>query len=293
MQIINAIEIDPKAIEANELKIQQLAQPAQSTETISTDATPNIYVNGVHISEQDVFQEMQYHSAESARESMIEAAQSLIITELLKQRSDALGINPDQSLTEEQVFEALLRAQVNIPRCTDDECEQYYQANQVKFMTSPILEVEHILLAADKEDLEQRAESQELAEQLLTKIKQAPHLFADFAMRHSMCPSKEQAGNLGQISKGQTVPEFERALFLSEAGLMGQPVETRYGFHIVNINRKIPAEQLPFEAVEIKIRDYLNEKVKRKSIAQYIQTLIEAATIEGFAFDESNSPLMQ
>jgi peptidyl-prolyl cis-trans isomerase C len=50
---------------------------------------------------------------------------------------------------------------------------------------------------------------------------------------------------------------------------------------------------LPYQMVEERITDYLNEKVRRKAIAQYIHTLLVAADIEGFDFSVSDSPLMQ
>lgn len=262
--------------------------------TISTDQTPDIYINGVNITEADILQEMQYHPATDQRSAMIVAAESLIITELFKQRCLALNlINKDDKRTEDELCELLVAQEVDIPRTSDDECERYYEANQERFCTSPLLEVDHILIAADKEDLDQRAEAKELAEGILAQIKLKPHTFAEMAMRHSMCPSKEHGGSLGQISKGQTVREFEKVLFLSEEGLLPSVIETRYGFHIANIHRKVEGQQMPLEHVEAKIKIYLDEKVRRKAIAQYIELLIADADIRGFEFDVTNSPLVQ
>jgi len=75
--------------------------------------------------------------------------------------------------------------------------------------------------------------------------------------------------------------------------LISYPVETRYGHHIVNIARKIDGRALPYEHVQQKITDYLNEKVRHKAIAQYIQLLANEANIEGFTFKANESPLIQ
>jgi len=262
--------------------------------TINTDQNPDIYVNGININEADILQEMQYHPATDQRSAMIVAAESLIITELFKQRCLALNlINENDKKTEDELCELLVAAEVDLPRTSDDECERYYEANKERFCTSPLLEVDHILIAGDKEDLEQRAEAKEVAESILAYIQQKPHTFAEMAMRHSMCPSKEHGGSLGQISKGQTVREFEKVLFLSDEGLVPSVIETRYGFHIANIHRKIDGQQMPLEQVEAKIKIYLDEKVRRKAIAQYIELLIADADIRGFEFDVTNSPLVQ
>ena len=77
--------------------------------------------------------------------------------------------------------------------------------------------------------------------------------FAELARQHSACPSKEQGGALGQISKGQTVPEFERQLFRLPAGLCPQPLESRYGFHLVTVTP--PPEGAPAtERAKVEVR---------------------------------------
>ena len=256
---------------------------------------PDILVNGTAISEAQILAEMQYHPADNQRDATIAAAEALVIVELLKQRCEQFEVKNDDGseLTDDQMLAELMQREVQVPAISDEECQRYFSANPDKFITSPILEVDHILLAADKEDLDQRAEAKELADGLLEQIQQQPQLFSDFAMRHSMCPSKEQGGSLGQISKGQTVPEFEKVLFLAEEGLLSRPVETRYGYHIARINRRIEGQPLEFDQVEEKIKTYLNEKVHRKALAQYIELLISDAEIEGFEFQVSDSPLVQ
>ncbi len=268
--------------------------PKQTIATSEVAHKPEISVNGVIIDEASILAEMQYYPAENQRDAMIQAAQSLIIFELMKQRCQTLGLLTDTNeANEEQLIEVLQAHEIPAPALSEMECVRYFEANKEKFASSPILEVDHILIAADKADLEQRQEAKELANNLLAQIKQQPHLFADFAARYSQCPSKEHGGSLGQISKGQTVPEFEKVLFRSEQGLVDGLIETRYGYHITNIHNFIPAEPLPYEAVQEKIHMYLQEKVRRKSISQYIELLISEANITGFSFDVSDSPLVQ
>jgi peptidyl-prolyl cis-trans isomerase C len=98
---------------------------------------------------------------------------------------------------------------------------------------------------------------------------------------------------LGQLSRGQTVPEFERQLFTAELGVMKYPVESRYGFHVVSVDHKIEGKPLPYEAVRDKVAEYLEEKVHRKAVSQYIQALANEADIKGFDFVSTGSPLLQ
>ncbi len=254
-----------------------------------------IIVNHTQISEDKVLEEMQYHPAESRREAMCKAAESLIIGELLRQRAKSLGIpvNDDTvTASDEDFIEALIEKEVAIPEAREEDCRQYYEANRSKFETSPLLEVKHILLAVPKEDNAGRAEAKVRADALLDILKGGAD-FGKLARRESACPSKETGGSLGQISKGQTVPEFERQVFAAEPGLMPRPVESRYGFHLVYIERKISGRPLTFAQAREKVAEYLNEKVRRKAIAQYIQILITEATIEGYDFKVDGSPLLQ
>ncbi len=254
-----------------------------------------IQVNQASISEAAIMAEMQYHPADNKRGAMLKAAESLIIGELLRQRAKALGLSVKSeanTATDDNFLDALISAEVVIPKASQGECEQYYKLNPQRFASSPLLEVSHILLGAAPDDDKARVETKALAEQLIRQIQQGESLSA-LAQQYSACPSKETGGNLGQISRGQTVPEFERQIFSAEPGLVAHPIESRYGYHVVHIARKVAGKLLPFSAVEQKIAEYLNEKVRRKAVAQYIHRLIVDADIEGFDFNLSASPLMQ
>lgn len=257
--------------------------------------TTEIYVNQQVISARQILAEMQYHPAQNQREAMCQAAESLIISELVRQRARQLGllVGDDSSDTTDETFiEALIANEVEIPVATEEECAHYYHAKPQRFMSSPLLEVRHILLAAAPDDEAGRIENKRKSEILLNALR-AGEDFSLLASAESACPSKTVGGSLGQISRGQTVPEFERPVFLADPGLLPRAVESRYGFHLVFIERKVDGVQLPFDAVKETIANYLNEKVRMKAIAQYIQTLIVAAEISGYDFSVSNSPLMQ
>jgi len=254
-----------------------------------------IQVNQSVITEQIILSEMQYHPADSQREAMIKAAESLIISELLRQRAKVLGLvvaSDDENTSDDDFLEALIAHEVAIPKATLKECEHYFQQNQKRFTSSPILEVQHILLAAEPSDDEGRILAKLDAEKAIISVLAGAD-FGELARTLSACPSKAEGGDLGQISRGQTVPEFERQLLLGTVGLMAKPIETRYGFHVAKINRITQGNQLQFADVQDNIASYLNEKVKRKAIAQYIQNLIAEAEIEGYDFNVSAQPLVQ
>lgn len=57
--------------------------------------------------------------------------------------------------------------------------------------------------------------------------------FAELAKEHSQCPSGKQGGDLGEFSKGQMVPEFDKVVFNDPVGIVHGPVKTQFGFHLL------------------------------------------------------------
>lgn len=253
-----------------------------------------IQVNHVTLDESRVLSEMQYHPSASQREAMMKAAEALIIGELLRQRAQALGIEGADDVASDSAdfVTALFDRELQLPEATEEECRQYFSSNPHKFMSSPLIELQHILFAAPAEDEMARIEAQQEADSILIKL-QLGQSFSELAQAFSDCPSKAQGGDLGVISRGQTVPEFERQILSLPVGLHSQSIETRYGFHLVNINRVTPGQPLSFDECKEKIAEYLQERVKRKSISHYIQQLIAEAKIDGYDFSVPVTPLMQ
>ncbi len=257
---------------------------------------PRIRVNGVTIAPEAMAQELQYHPAESREEALFLAAQALVIRELLQQRIVELGLSvtPAPGQSEEEAATALLiEREVLLPECDEASCRRYYEGNSSRYATAPLLAVRHILLECAPEDAEARSLAKEKAESLLALLQEDAGRFAELAQAHSACPSKAQAGSLGQISKGQTVPEFERQLFKLPAGLARQPIESRYGWHVVSIDQRLEGKTLPYEMVAGSIRALLEQGVWQKAVAQYLQTLIGAADIVGIQLQGADSPLLQ
>lgn len=250
-------------------------------------------INQHRIDESAIINEMQYHPAATPTEARNKACESLVIGELLKQRAAALGLLNETAERGEEYLDVLIERDISMPEASQEDCQRYYQQNPNKFCTTPLLEGRHILLAVAPEDDEGRSQARDQAVLLIAELQKDPERFASFAKQYSRCPSAEVGGSLGQIGKGQTVPEFERQLFTLPEGLASAPIESRYGIHIVLIAHREEGRQLTFDMAESRIRDYLNEKVRRKAIAQYIEALISNAEIEGYSFEVSGSPLMQ
>lgn len=215
--------------------------------------------------------------------------------ELLRQKALTLGLLNQECRDEsgvDQAIEELLAREVVIPTPTVEECRRYYDAHPQEFQSGDLVHARHILFQVTP--AVRIPEIRARAEQTLNELLQEPQRFADVARELSNCPSGQHGGSLGQITRGDTVPEFERALFrLGPTGLLPELVKTRYGFHIVAIDQRIPGNALPFDLAQQQIASHLRARVEEKALRQYVSLLAGQAQIVGVTLEATASPLMQ
>lgn len=252
---------------------------------------PPVYVGDTLIHEDDIAREMQHHPAEELAEAWHEAAKSLVIRELLLQQASRLNL--DNIEDEEDRIARVLELELNVPDPEEQDCERFYAANPARFRSPTIMAVSHILLAAAPDDVQERIRQEEVGRQLLSALLDGRSRFSALAEQYSACESRHQGGSLGQISKGQTVEEFERPVLGLKEGLNPELIESRYGWHIVRVDQRIDGDQLPYEHVKPQIRQYLSESVTRRAFRQYLQVLAVETGIEGIDLELPDSPLMQ
>lgn len=261
----------------------------QESTTPSKDALPVITVNSITIKEQALANELQYHEGSQFEQVVQQAGQALVIRQLLLGKAIEQANKKGMTVTddnEEELVQQLLAQDVSYDDPNEETCLRYFEQNREKFTTMPLMEVDHILLAAAKDDHEGRDAAKNNAKVIISQLKQEQEndeasTFSALAKEYSACPSKETGGSLGQISKGQTVPEFERQLMNMPEGLADKALESRYGFHVVNISRKIAGKPLEYDMVSDKVRGYLIHRASHLAIQAYIQSLVEQAEITG------------
>lgn len=234
-----------------------------------------ITVNGEQIGDAEIDEATaQFANTPKPREA---AARSLVIRTLLRQRAVQLRIEADN---EEAAIEELIEREVNLQPVFEEEIRRYFEGHRQKFRSGDLFEVRHILFDSTRE-ADSKAVVQK-AEAALLHLKNKPAAFEALAKAESACSSGKLGGALGQLSQGAVVPEFWSALVgFAQTGLLPNLVETRFGQHIVFVDRCAMGEALPFEAVQSRIREYLTGRLEQVSYQQYIAQLIEQAEITG------------
>ena len=137
---------------------------------------------------------------------------------------------------------------------SDDDLKAQYQQNIQQYQVPNRVHVEHILLmTVGKTD----AEVEEIRQKAADVLKQANKgaKFEDLAKKYSEDPgTKDKGGDLGWLTQGQTVPEFEKTAFGLEKGKISDLVRTQYGFHIIKVLDKETAHTKPLDEVKDSIR---------------------------------------
>lgn len=146
---------------------------------------------------------------------------------------------------------------------SEEEEKAFYETNKAQFVQGPQVCAKHILV-----------DSEELAKQVAGEIAEGKS-FEDAAKEYSTCPSKERGGDLGFFSRGQMVPEFEKAAFEGELHTVLGPVKTQFGYHLIRVEDKKEGSEMPFEQVQSQIHQQLIQEKQREAYDKKVAQLTE------------------
>jgi len=80
-------------------------------------------------------------------------------------------------------------------------------------------------------------ESEAQCAELKTQIENGAD-FADVAREHSSCPSGKSGGDLGSFGRGMMVPEFDAVVFTADVNTVQGPVQTQFGYHLLEVTSR-------------------------------------------------------
>ena len=258
-----------------------------------------ISVNGHEIAESAVAAEMQYHPANNREAAWQAAATALVVRQLLLQEAARLGLaagedGMEDSNGEEQLIQTLLSCEISLPEVDDESCRRYWRANAAKFRSPELYEAAHILFAAAPEDEAARAIAKAAAAETIALLEKDPARFAGLAKERSACPSGASGGLLGQQSRGDLVAEFETfVMALEEGQICPVPVETRYGCHVLRLDRRVVGNELPYDKAKPLVERLLASSSWHRAVSQYLRILAGRAEIAGIVLPGAASPLVQ
>ena len=246
-----------------------------------------ISVNGVDIDDTEVEQELAHH--QGAGNPLKQAVHEVVLRRLLVDEAHRLGLAAGN---DDELVEALLAQEVHVPLADDAACRTFYAQRPALFRSGALVEARHILFQVTPEAPLELLRT--TAQAVLDALKAAPERFAELAGQYSNCPSGALGGNLGQLSPGQSVPEFDVLVFrLEEGELAGRLLETRFGYHVVQVLRRIEGKAIAYEAVQAQIADRLSRAAWQRAVHQYLHLLVGRGEIDGVELEGTDSPLVQ
>ncbi|HET7572539.1 MAG TPA: peptidylprolyl isomerase [Gaiellaceae bacterium] len=144
----------------------------------------------------------------------------------------------------------------------DKEVKSYYTAHQADYGTPASRTVRHILVSS-------KAKADDLEQQLKGGAD-----FATLAKKYSKDTQSAKDGGKLTITKGQTVPPFDKAAFSLDTNEISKPVHSTYGWHIIQpLGPVKPAKTTPLKQVEETIRQTLVSQKKTKVMTAWVDKL--------------------
>ena len=158
-------------------------------------------------------------------------------------------------------------------KVTASDVLAYYQQNEAQYRTPESRDVRHILIAEKKGDAVDFAKSKAEAERIYAELKNGGDFAAIAKERSADTQSAVEGGKL-TVSRGQTVPEFDKVAFELKQGVVSQPVKTTYGYHLIEALSPVrKATVTPIDKVRATIRAQLLQQKRTEVMTKWVEDL--------------------
>jgi parvulin-like peptidyl-prolyl isomerase len=205
--------------------------------------------------------------------------------EALEHQLQAMGLTIDElhkRLIDEATAEQVLRD--SIKPVTDAEVKAFYDGHPSQFEEPEMVRASHILLMTNDKNGQPLTDDQKKAKlkqiQDLLKRARAGEDFAKLAKEYSEDPGSKDKGGEYTFPRGQMVKEFEAAAFSLQTNQISDVVTTRYGYHIIKLDEKIPAKKLELAKVAPDIKNYLETMEVQKMLPDVYEKLKKEDNVE-------------
>ena len=180
------------------------------------------------------------------------------------------------TLITNKVFARELR---NRNELSDPELRDRYNREKERYRLPERAHLREIVILKP-EDASKLAEATQRANELGEAVRKPGSDFANIAMTMSESATRDKAGDLGEVAKGDLVAELDKAIFTAPSGAILGPIETRSAWHIVRVEQRLPSEVPAFESVKDRLRKDASEETFQRDYKTYIENLRKDAFIQ-------------
>ncbi|MDQ2966844.1 MAG: peptidylprolyl isomerase, partial [Actinomycetota bacterium] len=194
----------------------------------------------------------------------------------------------ERRLTEDQakvatrgqlISEELFKKVTSDVKISKEEVKAYYTSHKSQYGQPQTREVRHILVP-----------KKALADSIYAQLKAGAN-FAKLAKKYSKDPGSAANGGKLTISKGQTVPAFDKTAFSLKKGELSRPIHTQYGYHIIEALSGIKAAQTTsLSKVESSIRQQLGQQRKNEAMTKWVETKKKSYCKSGVKYQVGYQP---
>lgn len=190
----------------------------------------------------------------------------------------ALLADMTQSMAIQKLIDAEVKPAVKV---SDEEARRFYEQNPDRMKRPAQLRVRHLLVALPQgAAAPQKEAARQKAEGLLARIKAGGDFAAIARESSDDTGSKGDGGLMPWFSRGEMVPQFERAALALKPGETSGVVESPFGFHVLRLEDQRPAAAIPFEEAKPQIEQFLSRQQARELLDRKVEALRKAAKVE-------------
>jgi len=212
----------------------------------------------------------------------LEAALDKVKEQYLSKGTDTVALSMEEKAKIKEDIEMhfkieRLLAEVckDVSEPSKDDILNFYNENKELLKSAEQIRVSHIVKHMNWQT--DQAAANDLIAKALNELKNGA-LFEMVAAKYSDCP--DNGGDLGFITRGQMVEEFDDVVFNMDVGQISDIFRTRFGFHIAKVCDRKPAAIPPLEKVKDQIVEKLKEQMRRQTIEHFVDQLKSQATIK-------------
>jgi peptidylprolyl isomerase/peptidyl-prolyl cis-trans isomerase C len=262
-----ALELFKKApTELGDAELQQVQKQARNELAIENRVLKSPEATGVIISAAEIQQ--AYQEIQARYEDEIH-----FLADTQKNSLDEASLR--SALARQCKVNAILdRVGSRAPSINDVDIGLYYHLHPEKFAVPERRSVSHIFISINPDYVENTHEAAlQRANDLRDKLLKKPYKFADFALRHSECPTALQGGELGIVQRGTLYAELDAVLFTLKTGEISAVVESEIGCHILLCKQIHKANTLSLAKATPKIRALMQERAKQNIMREWLAGL--------------------
>jgi peptidyl-prolyl cis-trans isomerase SurA len=165
-------------------------------------------------------------------------------------------------------------------RLTDADVASFYESHRDDFAVPETIHARHILVRVPKEATpEEESALYAKAEQIKSRIA-SPEDFVREASAGAQGTVAVEGGDLGEITKGEMIPELEAVVFALPVGTVSQPVRSPFGYHLLMVESKVDAHTKPLAEVEGRIRSRLMQERIEAAAKGWLEDLRRTTFVE-------------